>query len=277
MKRRSRYGRSAKRTVRKGADNLPLLMLAALPMLLWIFEGSLLALFGALFHLSLLAGAVMLIAQGHEAHEAYEAAKAARRPALPKKLIGSAMIGVLVFLLAATRFTDVLPPILLGIAAMLLGVAAFGADPLRDKGLDDPDYLAERRADALMTRADAALRDVVTRVSALGDPQLQTRTEAIHGASMRLLRALGSDPRRLLELEKPLMRFLALMENEAARLENGWRDSPERSGRFYVTRLEALSVAFESGARQRRSRETPDVYALDTDLLVERMQREAAA
>ncbi|ETX15374.1 hypothetical protein OCH239_16235 [Roseivivax halodurans JCM 10272] len=267
--------RSTRRTVRKGAENLPLLMLAALPMLLWVFEGSLLALLGALFQLSLLAGAILLIAQGQEAQEAYDAAKAARRPALPKKLIGTALIGVLIFLLAATRFTDILPPIMLGIAAMLFSLAAFGSDPLRDKGLDDPTYLAERRAESLMTRADAALRDVVTRVSALGDAQIQARTEAIHGVSMRLLRALGSDPRRLIELEKPLVRFLALVENEAFRLENGWRDSPERSARFYVTRLEALSVAFESGARQRRSRETPDVYALDTDLLVERMQREA--
>lgn len=276
MTRLGGHGGRARRTVRRGADNLPLLMLAALPMLLWIFEGSLLALLGALFHLSLLAGAILLIAQGHEAHEAYDAAKAARRPALPRKLLGSAMIGALVFLLGATRFADILPPILLGIAATLFAVAAFGADPLRDKGLDDPTYLAERRAEALMMRADAALRDVVTRVAALRDAQLQARTEAIHGASMRLVRALGSDPRRLIELEKPLMRFLALIENEAVRLEAGWRDSPERSARFYVTRLEALSVAFESGARQRRSRETPDVYALDTDLLVERMQREAA-
>ncbi|SFE48375.1 hypothetical protein [Roseivivax sediminis] len=258
-------------------DALPLLILAALPILLWLFDGSLPALLGALVHFGLLGGAAVLIAQGHEAQVAYDAASVARRPAVPKKLLGAVLLGLMVFLLAGSRFSELAPPVMMGLAAAGFAIAAFGLDPLRHKGLDDPDHIARLRADALIVRADAALRDAVDRVHRLGSTPLSIRTEAMHGAVMRLLRAFASDPHRLLGLEKPLERLLSLIEVEVARLEAGSHEAPKRAARIYATRLDAMATAFEAGARQRRQRETPDAYALDADLLMERMQRERAA
>ncbi|SLN68857.1 hypothetical protein ROJ8625_03584 [Roseivivax jejudonensis] len=258
-------------------DSLPLLLLAALPLLLWLFDGSLMALIAALVHFALLGVAALLIAQGHAAHQAYDAAPVAHRPAVPRKLIGALLLGVLVFLLAASRFTHALPALMLGLAAAGFAIAAFGFDPLRHKGLNDPAHIARSRADALIVHSDAALRDAVDRVGALGHQPLTARTEAMHGATMRLLRAFAVEPERLLGLQKPLDRFLGLVEAEVSRLEAGWQENPAQATRLYATRLTAMTTAFEAGARQRRQRETPDAYALDADLLVERMQRERAA
>ncbi len=261
---------------RTAVELLPLLMLSALPLLLWLFDGSYLTLAAALLHFALLVIAALLIAQGHAAHLAYDAAEATPRPALPRKLIGSVLLGLMVFLLAASRFTELLPTVFLGLAATGFSIAAFGPDPLRHKGIDDPAYIAAQASTALLTRTDAALRDTVDRVAALGDAALLRRTEAMHGATMRLLRAFNSDPTRMLALEKPLARFVSLTEAEVARLEADWRAMPERAATAYATRLEALTTAFETGARQRRRRETPDEYALDADLLLERMRSEGA-
>ncbi|WP_156943782.1 hypothetical protein [Roseivivax isoporae] len=259
------------------ADALPLLLLSACPLLFWLLDGSLLMMLGAVFHFALLVGGALLIGAGHRRAQGYDAAEAAARPRVPRKLLGSALLGLLVFLLAAAQFTVWLPPVALGLAGFGFAVAAFGADPLRDKGLDDPTYLGRKAAEALLTETDGALRDIVDRVAGLGDPNLALRTEAMHGAILRLLRAFSADPGQLLDLERPLDKFLRLASAEVGRLEHGWRHDRATAAQSYATRLAALTAAFETGARQRRQRATPDTYALDADLLLQRMGGHAAA
>ncbi|UMA65055.1 hypothetical protein LVO79_00835 [Roseivivax marinus] len=273
----TRRPRSRMKAVQRNAENLPVLMLAALPLLLWLFDGSPARMVGALFHFALMGAAAWLIAEGHEAHRRYDAATAAPRPRVPRKLLGACLLGLMVFLLAAARFTEVVTPLCFGLAAAGFAIAAFGLDPMQDKGLTDPDYLAAREADALMTRTDAALRDVVDRVAALRNDPLTMRSEAMHGAVLRLLRAMGTEPRALLALRAPIEKFVLMAEAEAARLEADWPRNPAGAGHTYATRLSALTAAFEAGARQRRQRDCPDAYAMEADLIVERMRSERAA
>ena len=118
---------------------LGVLFLAAFPMVLWLFQGSAVALFSAMLQFGLLGLALRLVARGQEITRAYHAARVAHRPKLPRKVIGSVLIGLVVFILAGHQFHALTVPLLCGIAATGLSIAAFGVDPMKDKGLDDPE------------------------------------------------------------------------------------------------------------------------------------------
>ncbi|MHA6344549.1 hypothetical protein ACXYMW_03495 [Roseivivax sp. CAU 1761] len=269
--------RTPARAVHDAADSLPVLLLAAAPLLLGLLSGSVASIVGAVLHFGLLCTAVALIAAGHRVAREFDAAEAARRPAIPRKLLGCAVIGLMVFLLAAAQLPNWLPPVFYGLAATGFAVAAFGPDPLRDKGLDTPAYRARQAADRMLGDTDAQLRGAATRVAALGAAGLTHRTEAMHGAVMRLLRAFAERPEEMMSLSPALARFTRLVEAEVTRLEAVWDDDPSGAAERYAARLKALTAAFESGARARRRQETPDAFALEADLIAVRLRSQTAA
>lgn len=257
---------------------LGLLFLAGCPLVLWVFHGSVVGILAAVLLLTLFGMALHEIRQGQRVHMAYDAAEVAYRPRFPRKIFGCVLIGLLAMILAASQFASLWPPLGFGMLATLLGVAAFGPDPMRDKGTDNPEVVLRLRATEMMAATETALSRIIDQVADLQDADLTRRTDAMRVAVMRLLRALSSDPAELRALRKPLMKFLQMVLFEVDRLVESWPTEDQCVARKrYVAKLGALSKAFEARARKQRSSATHDAFELETDLLLDRMAHETAA
>ncbi|MHA6326094.1 hypothetical protein [Roseivivax sp. CAU 1753] len=258
-------------------DGLPLLLLAAFPLMFWLFLGSVSAAIAALLHFALIALGLALIGAGRGVEIRYHAARAARRPKLPRKLLGAGVLGLSALLLAANHFTTWNMPLLCGALAFGLAVAAFGTDPMRDKGFDDPQVLAEHAAQRTLTKTEAAMDRLVCRVAELQEPDLTLRAEAVRSAILRLVRAHVSHPPDFAAFERPLATFISLAEREVAELETQWQTDSHHAARRFARRIAALSDGFETRARKRRTKTDCDAFALEADLLLDRMRENRAS
>ena len=110
-------------------SGLNVLFLASFPLILWFFQGSAVLLVTAVIQMALFSGALRLISRGQKLHRAYDAATVAHRPRLPRKILGSALIGLMVLILAGHHFVSLAGPMVLGLTATGLSIAAFGPDP----------------------------------------------------------------------------------------------------------------------------------------------------
>ena len=254
------------------------LFLALFPVVLWLFQGSAALAATALVLMFLLATALRLILVGQLAAQRYDAAQIARRPRFPRKIVGSVLIGVVVLILAGHHFASLALPILMGALATGLSLAAFGPDPLRDKGFDNPEMVARIEADRIVSGIEDALAHATHRVAGLGDTDLTRRTQAAQDMVLRLIRSLGNEPADIMRLQKPATKFARLLQAEVDRLETCWEGEQYLfARRRYVAKLEVMSESFETHLRKGGARSGQDAYDLEADILLDRMRHESAA
>ncbi|WP_157772707.1 hypothetical protein [Pseudoponticoccus marisrubri] len=257
---------------------LNILFLAAFPLLLWLFRGSFAGVATALMALWIFSIGLRLIAHGHRLHQAYDAAPVARRPRLPRKILGSALIGVMVLILAGHQFATLMPPLLMGLTGMALSLAAFGPDPLRDKGEQQPVNSAALEVEAAQARLEDVLVELTDRIAALQDADLTRRSEATRAMVLRCMRSIGHTPEERARILKPVTRFAEMLETETARLEDAARREDFRfARRRFVAKLDVMAESFEERARRHGLRGGRDVFDMEADFLLERMPRESAA
>ncbi len=263
----------------EGAQHgLSLLFLAACPLFLWYLSGSVQSMFEASMLLALLAFALWLVAEGCRHQAAYDVAEVALRPRLPRKLMGATLIGLLAMILAGAHFAQILHAAACGAMATGLCLVAFGIDPLRNKGTDDPACILRQRALALTDTVETRLNDMVLRIDGLEDAELSRRTHAVRCAVTRMARALARNPEALRPLSRPLLRFLDLALKEADRLQDCWgTDDRAFARRRYIAKLAVMTEMFETRVRRHSKQAGRDGYELEADLLLDRMVRETAA
>ncbi len=148
-------------------------------------------------------GALMLAAwltrDGILAQEAYEARKVARRPAVPRKLLASALTAAG---LACAGLADgsLVNAFIFAALGGVLHLGAFGPDPLRDKGMDASaaiDRGASDRADRAIREAEAHLTAMTNAVARTGDRELVARMQRFTATAQTMFRAVQDDPRDL--------------------------------------------------------------------------------
>ncbi|PRY94543.1 5-bromo-4-chloroindolyl phosphate hydrolysis protein [Hasllibacter halocynthiae] len=151
------------------------------------------ALLGGLAGAGLLFLCAWLTREGLQAEAAFDAREVARRPAIPRKLFGSAAAGLGVA--AATVPAGApLTGVLLGVLAAALHLAAFGPDPLRDKGAKGADALQSGRVADAVGEAEAKLAAARGRLVALRDREATERFDAFAAEAGRLFRQVEADP-----------------------------------------------------------------------------------
>jgi hypothetical protein len=180
-----------------------------------------------------LMGAAWLTREGERAHEAWAARDIARRPAIPRKLFASVITGGGVFLGAFVPASgDWIAPVLLGVVAAALHVAAFGPDPMRDKGMTGADRIGTERVARAVDEGEktiAAMRDAILRA---GDRTLTDRVDRFAATARRLFRTVEADPRDLTAARKYLSVYL-----------NGARDATVRFADIYARSRDAQARA----------------------------------
>jgi hypothetical protein len=275
---RVRRRESDKQEDKRFDSGLNVLFLAAFPLMMWFFQGSAVLLVTAIVQLALFSFALRLISQGQKLHRDYDASQVARRPLFPRKVAGSVLIGLMVLVLAGHHFVSLGIPAALGLLATGLSIAAFGPDPWKDKGLDNPEVIARIETEEMIVGTETALRRLSDRIADLGDADLRRRTEAACGMATRLLRTLASDLTLTGKLAKPTEKFAEILGTEVTRLEEAWEGEQYLfARRRYVAKLDVLAESFETRMRKLGGRRLGDAFDLEADLLLDRMRRDSAA
>lgn len=259
-------------------SGLNVLFLACFPLVLWFFQGSTALLVTAIVEMALFSFALRLISRGQKIQRAYDEATVAHRPRFPRKVVGSVLIGLMVFVLAGHQFVSLGIPMLLGGLATTLSIAAFGPDPWKDKGLDNPEVIARMEADHMIQASEKRLKSLANRVEQLGDADLRLRTEASCDMAGRLLRALGHDPALTQKLQKATGKFAEILETEIGRLEESWEgDDYLFARRRFVAKLQVLGESYEERVRKMGGTRRGDAFDFEADILLDRMRKDSAA
>jgi hypothetical protein len=262
----------------RGDSGTAVLVLAAFPLLAQAVQGPFPVTANAIFEFVLLVLAVRMISRGHQLHELYTMTPGAKAPRVPRKLIGALLIGALTVLLAGMHFYSLLLPLALGILAVALCLFSFGLDPMRDKPQRDARTQAQESAALALDQADHALAMIADRVAVLEDAILTRRTEAARTVVLSLMRSFAREPETLLRMTRPVDKFIQLLSEEADRLiaAHGG-EGTEFARKRYLAKLQVMTESFENGARNSRARTDRDGFALEADLLLDRMPGHNAA
>ncbi|MDG3042378.1 5-bromo-4-chloroindolyl phosphate hydrolysis family protein [Roseicyclus marinus] len=147
------------------------------------------------------AAALMLSAwltrDGVRAEDAFDERTVARRPAIPRKIFGSVLMGAGVGLLVFGGQWNLAAAIIMGAVAGGLHLASFGLDPLADKGLEGLDRRETDRIARKIEEAEAVLAQMTDAIKRARDRQLEARVEAFEDTVRQMFRQVEADPRDL--------------------------------------------------------------------------------
>lgn len=210
--------------------------------------------------------AAWLTREGIRAQMAYEARRVARRPAIPRKIFAAVSLGAGVGLAGWTLgLGAALAPVYAVITAAL-HLAAFGLDPLRDKGAPGIDAFQSDRVARAVDEAErhlTAMKDAILRAR---DRGLEARVDRFAATARALFRQIESDPGDLTAARKYLSVYLMGARDATARFAEIYarnRSTPAR------VEYEALLTDLETTFAQRtRALLTDDHQDLDIEIRV---------
>ncbi|WP_300441901.1 hypothetical protein [uncultured Mameliella sp.] len=253
-------------------SGLNFLFLAAFPLLLWVFQDSFAGIATAIALLWVYSLALRLIAAGQQIHHDYDHADVARAPRVPRKVIGAILIGLVVLVLAGHKYDNLWIPGLTGVLATGLALAAFGPDPMRDKGSE------RARRQATLDSVETSLASLTDRVAALDDATLTLKVEAARRLVLGPMRRVSGNPGTVERLDRPARRVVEIMEHEIDRLEAAWNAQGHVfARRRFLAKLDVMTDSFETFAMQNGIRGSRDAFERQADKLIDRMPRESAA
>ncbi|MCR8722882.1 5-bromo-4-chloroindolyl phosphate hydrolysis family protein [Frigidibacter sp. ROC022] len=251
-----------------------LLFLAPLPLIVRAFMMEATGLVQTLAGFGLLIAAAWLTREGETAHQEWAARKVARRPAFPRKIAGSILTGAGIFLACLPDSSGLVGPVLLGALGAALHLAAFGPDPMHDKGMEGIDSHSQDRAARAVEAAEAKLAQMKDAVLRAGDRRLEARVEAFQAEARKMFRTVEEDPRDLSAARKYLTVYLTGARDATIKFADLYargRDPQARAD--YEALLNDLQQGF---AQQTESLLSDNRDDLDVEISVlrERLERE---
>lgn len=261
-----------KRPIRKGA-RLNFFFFVSLIMLVPAFSGGPDALFPGLGATALLLLAAWLTREGTRAHQEYDDRRIARRPAIPRKIFGSVLTGA-ALALAASISQPGLVPLAFGAVGGLLHLAAFGPDPLKDKGAEGIDSFQTDRVARAVDEAERLVTGMKDAILRANDRALESRVDRFADTARAMFRTIEADPRDLTSARKYLSVYLAGARDATVKFADFYAQSRDAKARAdYEALLADLETNFASRTRAliEDSRTDLDV---EIGVLRERLQRE---
>lgn len=258
------------------SDLMILLLIAAGPLVFGLLQATYMSLIVTAIQFAILALAILSLAKGAAVKRRYDERAISRAPKIPGLLLGSFLVGVFAAVVAMGEMSTIKIPLILGLIAMGLSICAFGVDPLRKKGFDNPELMAQRKLYKTLLVTDAKMRKLIDRVAAFKEPDLQIRVEAMHGSVLRILRSSAQIPEGIYKIEQPLQKVMELTETEVDALERSWRHESHTAANRFTKRLQALNGAFENFVRATRVKHGDSEFDFDADMLIDRMMDQGA-
>ena len=235
-KRRSRAG---------GQANL--MFAAAVILLMSALGGEARAVVAAIVGCGIMLLSAWLTREGLLAEEAYDARTVARRPAIPRKIFGSVLAGMAIGVAAFAHHTAPLYPILFGLLGSVLHFGAFGADPLRDKGMEGIDSFQTERVARAVDEAEKTLTAMKDAIQRAGDRQLTARVDRFADTARTMFRTVENDPRDLTPARKYLSVYLTGARDATVKFADLYARSRDPQARAdYESLLTDLETNFAS-------------------------------
>ncbi|MDQ2094979.1 5-bromo-4-chloroindolyl phosphate hydrolysis family protein [Rhodalgimonas zhirmunskyi] len=264
--------RDARRTRAGGRVNL--LFLAPLPLIWQAFGNGPQALALNLAALAALLLAAWLTREGLLAQEAYEARKVARRPAIPRKMLGSALTGIGLAVASFAAKGTLVEPVIYGLIGAALHLAAFGADPMKNKGMEGVDEFQTDRVARMVDKAEehlAAMSDAIKRAH---DREAETRLARFQTHVRDLLRTVENDPRDLTAARKFMGIYLMGARDATVKFADIQSRSPDAQARAdYFSLLDDLEASFKGKTKTLLLDDRTDL-TVEIDVLRDRLKRE---
>jgi hypothetical protein len=252
------------------------LFIPAIVLVATSFSSGPVALLSALLGAASLTLAAWLLRGGLRAEAAFEARKIARRPALPRKIIAAAFsgIGAALAVIAHLDGVQILAPVLYGMIASALHIAAFGFDPLRNKGMDGIDTFQQDRVARVVDEAEKHLTSMAETIARANDRQSAARLGDFIETARDLIRTVEEDPRDLTAARKYLGVYLRGARDATAKFTDIYartRDAQARSD--YLALLDDMEKNFAARNRKSLLEDRSDL-TVEIDVLRERLSRE---
>lgn len=250
-----------------------LLFLAPLPLIWQAFTSPPTAMAQYLGALGMLLLAAWLTRDGVLAHEAYDARKIARRPALPRKLLGSVLTGAGLALAGLVGFGAV-EAVIFAILGTALHSFAFGLDPMRDKGMDGIDQFQTDRVARVVDEAEKHLAAMSDAVKRAGDRTVAARVERFQAVVRDMLRTVEQDPRDLTAARKYMGVYLMGARDASVKFADIYARSRSAQAKSdYLMLLTDLEEGFNAKTRKMLLEDHTDL-TVEIDVLRDRLQRE---
>lgn len=251
-----------------------ILFLPAIPMVFLALNDGALGLTLALVAAGILTLAAWVLRGGLQAEAAYMARKVARRPAIPRKLFASALTGIGIAVAAYRSEPGLVAPILFGVATAGLHLAAFGIDPLKDKGMEGIDTFQQDRVARVVDEAETYLSAMTDAMKRAEDRKMALKLETFQATARDLIRTVEEDPRDLTAARKYLGVYLMGARDATVKFADIYartRDTQARSD--YGDLLDDLSDNFAARTRKLLVDDRSDLN-IEIDVLRDRLQRE---
>jgi len=264
---------NGKRVSRAGARNNVLFFLP-IPFAINAFRGDALDLALNLSAFGLLILAAWLTREGVIAQDAYDARKVARRPAIPRKLFGAVLTGLGLALGGFAPEASFLNPIVFGVLGAGLHFLSFGADPMKDKGLEGVDDFQAKRVARVVDEAEGHLVAMLEILRRVGDRPLLARMESFQVHAREMFRAVEEDPRNLTAARRYLGVYLSGARDATDKFADVYTRSKDTKARAdYAALLDDLDSNFNARTQTLLSN---DRTALDIEMEVlrDRLSRE---
>ncbi|WP_372613971.1 5-bromo-4-chloroindolyl phosphate hydrolysis family protein [Aquicoccus sp.] len=264
--------RDAARTRAGGRVNL--LFLAPLPLIWNAFGNGPMVMALSLVALGTLLLGAWLTREGLLAQEAYEARRVARRPAIPRKLFGAALTGAGLALASFALAGGLAEPVIYGIVGTALHVAAFGPDPMKDKGMEGVDTFQTDRVARLVDQAEAHLAAMSEAIRRTGDREVAARVESFQSEVRDLLRTVENDPRDLTAARKFMSVYLQGARDASRKFADLYTRGHDMQARAdYLALLTDLEQSFSAKTRRLMLDDRSDL-TVEIEVLRDRLGRE---
>lgn len=222
-----------------------LFFFAALMFLPAAFTGTPRQLLFGLAATALMLLAAWLTREGLRAHAAFDQRRVARRPAIPRKIFGSVLTGLSLGVGAMMAHDGVIYPALFAIVGAGLHLAAFGPDPLHDKGAEGIDPFQTDRVARAVDEAEkhlSAMKDAILRAT---DRQIEARVDRFVAAARGLFRTVEKDPGDLTAARKYLSVYLIGARDATIKFADLYAQNRDPQARAdYLALLDDLETTF---------------------------------
>ncbi|WP_299656333.1 5-bromo-4-chloroindolyl phosphate hydrolysis family protein [uncultured Tateyamaria sp.] len=251
-----------------------IMFIPAIPMVFLALNDGATGLVTALVSAAFLTGGAFLLREGLKAEAAFNARKVARRPALPRKTIAAFLVGFGITLAAYRSEPGIIAPLLFGLAAFGLHLAAFGIDPLKSKGLEGVDSFQQDRVARVVDGAEELLTEMRNAMKRAEDRKMELRLDQFQTTVRDLIQTVEEDPRDLTAARKYLGVYLIGARDATIKFADIYgrsRDTQARSD--YASLLDDLEENFAARTRKLLTEDRTDL-TIEIDVLRDRLQRE---
>ncbi|MEL6618705.1 MAG: 5-bromo-4-chloroindolyl phosphate hydrolysis family protein [Pseudomonadota bacterium] len=250
------------------------MFIPAIPMVFIALGSGAAALVMSLISAAALTLAAWLLREGLRAEAAFNARKVARRPAMPRKLVAACLVGFGITLAAYRYEPGIIAPLLYGLAAFGLHLAAFGIDPLKSKGLEGVDTFQQDRVARVVDGAEDLLAAMTDAMARAEDRKMELRLDKFKTTVRDLIRTVEEDPRDLTQARKYLGVYLIGARDATSKFADIYSRTRDKKARDdYAALLDDLEQNFATRTRKMLLEDRTDL-TIEIDVLRDRLQRE---